>query len=73
MGLTLTTVTPVTVLGENPNDEVGGGIKSSGDMTDGDMGKTPGGVLELKWVGGINFEKGERDDAGSEGGVFGDR
>jgi hypothetical protein len=46
MGLTLTTVTPVTVLGENPNDEVGGGIKSSGDMTDGDMGKTPGGVLE---------------------------
>ncbi len=46
IGLTLTTVTPVTVLGENPNEEGGVGIKSSGDMTDGDMGKTPGGVLE---------------------------
>jgi hypothetical protein len=46
MGLTLTTVTPVTVLMENPNEEGGGGIKSSGDMTGGDMGKTPGGVLE---------------------------
>jgi hypothetical protein len=46
MGLTLTTVTPVTVLGENPNEDGGGGIKSSGDMTDGDIGSTPGRSLE---------------------------
>jgi hypothetical protein len=48
MGLTLTTVTPVTVLMENPNEtneEGGGGIKSSGDITGSDMGKTPGGKL----------------------------
>lgn len=45
MGLTLTTVTPVTVLGENPDDG-GGGIKNPGDMTDGDMGSTPG--MDLK-------------------------
>jgi hypothetical protein len=30
-------------------------------------------VWNEKGVGGINFEKGERDDAGSEGSVFGDR
>lgn len=46
MGLTLTTVTHVTVLGENPNEEGGGGIKNPGDMTDGDMGSTPG--MDLK-------------------------
>jgi hypothetical protein len=44
-GLTLTTLTPVRVLGENPdNSEEGGGdIKNLDDMTDGDIGSTPGG------------------------------
>jgi hypothetical protein len=48
LGFTLSTVTPVTVVRVNPNDsqEGGGGIKSSGDMTDGDMGNTPGRSLE---------------------------
>lgn len=45
VGLTLTTVTPVTVLRENPS-EGGGGIKNSDDMTESDMGSTPGRSLE---------------------------